>query len=265
MRDRGVVAAVCGALLVLGGCGHGEPTAAGVTSAEIDGWQLVGGETADGPLTPDERYPVTLDFEDGGIARGTAACDDYGMSVRWNGARVSFDHPSQTRTGCVDAGMTAIEGRFLAALAAVDEAVERSAETPVLSGRDVEPRFAAPPRVRVDQLVDRTWRPASPIDEHGTETAAVGDPLELRLDEQTLRADLGCRELDAAWLARTGAVVFTRSDTGGADLACDDVPTEQEQRVGAVVGDGCRAAVDDDRLNLTSTLGGERLSCRGAG
>lgn len=104
-------------------------------------WVLVSGTTADGELTLDEAFPVTLEAMDDGSVAGQSACNRYMGSVEVEGQAVQFSQMASTMMACEEPVM-ALEQAYLAALAAVESGAG-TGEALTLTGPDVELVFEA--------------------------------------------------------------------------------------------------------------------------
>lgn len=239
--------------LALTACGDGSEDLDTSSWPRPDGdWELVEGvPTVDG-------YPITLSI-DGPAVSGRAACNSYGGVAVVNGSAVSFGEIGQTAMGCEPAVMEA-EAAFLSALQAAEN-FRLSGDRLVLTGAPADLVFAPVQPVPTSEFIGTSWVLETLI-EGDTASSVAGDPATLLLAaDGTLTASTGCRTLTGRWLANGGAIIVPELS---ADGECPDDLWEQDSLVVTVVGDEFRAAVEGDRLTLTS-MGGDGLVYRAAG
>lgn len=235
---------------VLGGCSL-LPGARGDVPAELRGdWGLVEGRPDD--LAPLDDHPVTLTLEADRLG-GTAACNSYGAPVSWDGRAWRLEEGvSSTAMGC-EPEVQALEQAFLGAVAEVRH-VGLDGDHLVVSGDDFELRFEPLAGPDVEALTDRDWV-ATAVIRSGTRTevADLPAPITLRLDaDGRLRGSTGCRQLTGRWEASQDRVIVPELR---ADGECGADGRHLDDVVVAVVGDGFRPAVEDDRLTITDPGG----------
>jgi heat shock protein HslJ len=120
-----------------------------------------------------------------------------------------------------------------------------------LAGEGVElvfERLAPPPTAAI---VGTAWVLDSLISGDAVSSVA-GEPATLRLDaDGTFVGSTGCRGFGGRWIEANGEILFAdfTMDLRG----CPPELTGQDDHVVSVLGDGFRAAVDGQRLTLTST------------
>ena len=130
-------AAVLG--LTLAACA--EPSEPGASDPTLSDWTLQSG-TVDGaeiPIVAD--HPITLTFEDEGIA-GTSACNNYFGGFTIEGADISFTQMGSTQMACEPAEVMDSESMYLDAMSKVD-AFTATDDSLTLTGDGVELVFAA--------------------------------------------------------------------------------------------------------------------------
>jgi heat shock protein HslJ len=231
--------------LLAAACGSEDP--AGSPGSTPDGdWVLTGGiDLVDG-------FPITMSIE-GSEVSGRAACNSYSGTVTVDGARLTIGEIGATEMGCQPAVMAA-ESAFIAALLRV-VSFDRDGDRLTLSGPEIALSFEPVTPVPTAALIATTWVLDSLI-EGETVSTVGGDPATLVLAEDgTLTASTGCRTLTGTWLERGGVIVVP---TLSAEGECPDELWKQDSLVVTVIGDEFRAAVDGDRLTLTS-MGGDGL------
>lgn len=234
-----------GLALLAAACGSEDP--AGSPGSTLDGdWVLTGG------VALVDGFPITMSIEGDQIS-GRAACNSYFGKVTTDGSRLTIGELGATEMGCEPAVMDA-EAAFLAALLEVTT-FDRNGDRLTLSGSGIELSLEPVVPVPTASLIGTTWVLDTLI-EGATVSTAAGDPAILLLAEDgTLSASTGCRTLVGTWLERGGVVIVP---TLSAEGECPADLWEQDSQVVSVVGDEFRAAVDGDRLTLTS-MGGDGL------
>jgi heat shock protein HslJ len=205
-------------------------------------WGLISG--TDVPIVED--HPITLTFTGSDIG-GISACNHYGGRVSLDGGSFSIAELGMTDMACEPAVMAA-EAPYLAALQLVDGA-SRDGDELVLSGPDVELRYARLPDPPTAELVDHVWV---------LETLFVGDiaspaegeraTLEL-VSDGTFTGSTGCRSFSGQW-------VESGDQIDAPIMAMDEreCPAElqaQDSHVVSVIGDGFVPTIDGGLLTLT--------------
>jgi heat shock protein HslJ len=240
-------------LLTIAACGEGEVTPDVSSWPRPDGdWELVAGvATVDG-------YPITMSVN-GTEILGRAACNSYGGTIKVNGSAISVGEMGSTAMGCEPAVMAA-EAAFLTVLG-LAESFEYAEDGLVLSSPQGDLVFREAIPAPTAELVDTTWVLETLI-EGETASSAGGDPAALLLAaDGALSGTTGCRTLTGRWLENGGVIVVPEL---AADGECPDDLWKQDSLVVTVVGDEFRAAVDGDKLTLTS-MGGDGLVYRTEG
>jgi heat shock protein HslJ len=83
-------------------------------------------------------------------------------------------------------------------------------------------------------------------------SSVVGDPATLALaPDGSLTGGTGCRTFTGHWREANGEILF--NEFGMDEGECDPALAAQDNHVVGVLGDGFRAAVEGQRLTLTST------------
>lgn len=234
-------------VLVLAACGGGDLRT--VVGDDPDGeWALVSGTGPDGALPLIDDAPVTLRVGQGEVS-GRSACNHYFARVSVNGDRVRIKDVGGTDMGC-EPEVMAVEAAYLTVLTTVDR-VARDGDQLLFTGPRAELRFTAVPPVPTHLLVGSTWTLETLVtgEVASSVQSATGDPptLLLRADGG-LAATTGCRELHGRYEV-IGAEVVAVELTADGD--CPPGLTEQDDHVTAVLGDGFRAAVEQDVLTLS--------------
>lgn len=231
-------------------------------------WVLVDAQPAI-DVPPDARVTLKVDTDgDAWQVGGTAACNSYGGTVVTDGRAWRAEGYGQTEMACEEPRMT-VERAYLDALTAVDAWDRPSADELVLSGPEVELRFAALPPVPTAELTAATWVldgliAGTAADASVSSTVGGADDATLRLDpDGTMSASTGCRSFVGEWIENGDEVLLTslgqRDDSpnvaADGTTTCDDAVVAQEDHVLSVLGDGFRAEVDGQRLTLISRDG----------
>lgn len=248
MRPSSVLLALLVALAPAG-CGaapDGQEPAASPHGA----WQLVSGRGPEGALEPLDSHQVTLVVEEDQVG-GTAACNSYGGTARIHDERLELEELAQTDMACEPREVMSLERTYLDALVAADT-IRREGDVLLLTGPDVELRFAPVPPVPAEQLVGTDWELDTLVEGETASTPTAAAIL--RLDgDGTLAGTTGCRGFDGAYAVGADEVRVTRLELDG---ECAPELAAQDDLVVRVLGDGFRAEVEGDRLTLTARADG---------
>lgn len=251
------LAALCAALVACDTAGPIAPTPAGPVDATGD-WLLETG-TVDGvaiPIVAD--FPITFSVK-GAEVGGTAACNGYGARLEVADGQVRLGQLGATAMLCGEPdGVMRSEELFIRALEQV-RAARREADRLTLLGQTAELVFKLQAPLPVADIVGTDWILESVID-GDVETAAIGDPALLRLDEDgTFHGSTGCRPFTGTWIQAAGRLAATQINAEG------ECPGGLGGQDGAVVEglDGALPTIDGDRLTLTMQ-GGLQLIYRRA-
>lgn len=230
--------------LILSGCS----LLSGGASASLDGeWRLQVGTNQGQPVPIVAGSQITLKIK-GTQAGGSAACNLYGGTIQVSGSTVSISALSMTEMACQE-NLMASEAAYLAALPRVTTAA-RGGDSLVLSGPQVELRFALVPPLADAPLIGTVWVLESLIRGDAV-SSTVGDPasLELRADG-TLSATTGCRDISGRYAISGNQVQVTLDPY---DLfACAELLGGQDTHVLAVISSGFSIAIEGERLTLTA-------------
>lgn len=234
-------------------CGSAGTPPSGPSGEPFDpqgSWELTSGQ-ADGAAIPIvDDHPITLTIEGSEIG-GTSACNHYGGRLTITGGRLEISDLGMTMMGCEEPVMAA-EAAYTAALAAV-ESIGGDGDQLVLSGPNVELRFAALAPPPTAELVDTVWR-LETLFVGDVASSTMGEPatLELRSDG-TFSGSTGCRSFNGEWLEQGEQIVapsFAMDETEcPADLG------QQDDHVVSVIGDGFVPSVEGDLLTLVDPGG----------
>jgi heat shock protein HslJ len=210
----GVIIAV---LLVA--CGSTEPSTPVIegdgTAADHRGaWVLAHAEpTIDVP--GDARVTLTVTDDDGTWqVGGTAACNDYGGTVTTDGATWRAQGYGGTAMDCDEPRMAA-ERTYLDTLQRVDTRTRPSPDQLVLTGPDLELRFAALSPGPLAELTGTTWAldplvTGTGADATVTSTAPGAGAATLRFEpDGTMEATTGCRSFSGGWVETGDEILLT--------------------------------------------------------
>jgi heat shock protein HslJ len=195
-----------------------------------------------------DGHPITLTITEGG-ASGTAACNRYGSEVSMTGSQITFREIASTAMACTPDEVMDLEMLYLEALPGVEE-FSNTVDSLTLTGSGVELIFVALPPVPIAELTGKVWVLESLIDGDSVSNA-VGERATLELyTDGSMLGSTGCRGLHGSYTMDGAEVVMTEMAAEG---DCPEDLAEQDSHVVTVLGDGFRAAVEDDALTLTST------------
>lgn len=229
-------------VLLLSGCS----LLNGGASASLDGeWLLQAGtnQGAPVPIVPGSRITLKIDGQQAG---GSAACNLYGGTIEVNGSAISISALSMTEMACQE-NLMASEAAYLAALPRVTTAA-RSGSSLVLSGPQVELRFALVPPVTDANLVGTTWILDSLITGEAV-SSTVGERVTLQLrGDGSVSASTGCRDVTGSYTVSDGQVEITLDPY---DLiGCAAEVGAQDAHILNVLSSAFSIDIDGDRLTL---------------
>ena len=220
----------------------------GGTPLAVDGeWQLQSG-TNQGqaiPIVPGGHPTLKLD---GPRVGGSAGCNIYGGMITLDESKVTISALSMTEMAC-DEDRMASEAAYLAALPRVTSA-ERSGDTLVLNGPQVELRYVLVPPVADASLVGTTWILESLISGDAV-SSTIGGRVTLELgDDGRIAASTGCRSVTGRYEVTDGRVQVTLDPY---DLiGCAAELGQQDQHILDVLSHGFGTGIDGDQLTLTA-------------
>jgi heat shock protein HslJ len=228
-------------VLLLSGCS----LLSGGRSDSLDGEWLLQAGTNQGAAVPIVAGgKITLKI-DGQQAGGSAACNLYGGTIKVSGSSISISALSMTEMACQE-NLMASEAAYLAALPRVTT-VARSGSSLVLSGPQVELRFALVPPVANANLVGTSWILDSLISGDAV-SSTVGERVALRLSNGRLSASTGCRDVTGSYTVSDGQVQVTLDpyDT----IGCAEQVGAQDAHILSVLASAFSVDIDGDRLTL---------------
>ena len=231
-------------MLVLTGCS----IVSGGATASLDGeWQLRDGTNQGQPIPIVAGSRITLKV-DGTQVGGSAACNIYGGTIEIHGSSVVISALSMTEMACEEDRM-ASEAAYLAALPRTTT-VERNGDSLVLTGPELELRFALVAPVADANLIGSTWILDSLISGE-VASSTVGERVTLELNgDGTISASTGCRDVTGRYTLTEGRVQVTLDpyDT----IGCAAEIGSQDTHILKVLSAGFGVAIDGERLTVTA-------------
>jgi heat shock protein HslJ len=219
----------------------------GGTPLAVDGEWLLQSGTNQGqaiPIAPGSRVTLKIDGDQVG---GSSACNIYGGTIALDGSRVTISALSMTEMACQEDRM-ATEAAYLAALPRVTGA-ERSGDVLVLSGPQVELRYALVPPVADADLVGTRWILESLISADVASSTVTEATLRFA-DDGKVSLSTGCRDLTGSYTV-SGAEVQVTLDPY--DLyACTGPLGDQDSHVLEVIATRFDFVIDGETLTLTA-------------
>jgi heat shock protein HslJ len=229
--------------LLLSGCS----LLSGGASASLDGEWLLQAGTNQGqalPIVAGSRITLKID----GAQVGGSACNHYGGSIQVSASSISISALSMTEMACQEPLMSA-ESAYLAALPRVTTAA-RNGNSLVLTGPQVELRFAIIPPVANANLVGTTWVLESLITSEAA-SSTLGERVTLEFSgDGRIAASTGCRSVTGSYESDEGQVQVTLDpfDT----IGCAQGVGAQDAHILEVLSNGFRIAIEGDRLTVTA-------------
>jgi heat shock protein HslJ len=221
----------------------------GGAPASLDGeWRLTAGTNQGQPIPIVAGSKVTLTI-DGSQVGGTAACNSFGGKIEIHGSSIVLSELFQTEMACLDDRLMASEAAYMAALSLVTTAA-RTGDTLVLTGPQVELRFASVPPVANANLVGTVWVLDSVISGEAV-SSTVGGRATMQLNaDGTFATSTGCREITGRYTISGNQLQATIDpyDT----IACANPVGEQDVHVLKVLSNGFSATIDGNSLTLSA-------------
>ncbi|TBN57231.1 META domain-containing protein [Glaciihabitans arcticus] len=246
------------ALVALTGCATATPSApetadsTAPTASVLDGeWRLVSATDAKGKVDLGTSITtITLTGEETG---GQAPCNVYRATVEIGaGHDVVITPGATTKVACTDAALTAVETRYLAALALVirTDVVENQL---VLSNEDekIALTYAAAPAVDETALVGINWQLESLLAGVGDEavpTSATGGSI--LFTESDFEARGTCSVITGSWTVAGGLLLLT--DVANDLSACGKPLPAGEKVLANTLSTRPTVIIDDVALTLSS-------------
>lgn len=232
-------------MLLLSGCS----LLSGGTTTSLDGDWLLQAGTNHGVAIPTVAGSRVTFQVDGTKIGGSAACNSYGGKIEVSGSSIAVSELIQTEMACLDNRLMALESAYLAALPRVTTA-ERSGNSLLLTGPEVEMRFTLVPPVANANLVGTTWILESLISGEAV-SSTVGERVTLQLSgDGRLAASTGCRDVTGSYSVAGGQMQVTLDpyDT----IGCAAELGDQDAHILDVLSHGFGVSIDGDRLTLTA-------------
>jgi len=247
MRRALVLIATLG--LTLGACaeGDGAPADPPTSDPTASAWELESGSLDGGTIPILDSHPITLSFTEDG-AGGTAACNGYGGSYTISGNDLTLSDIFQTEMACMPEETMESEQKYLEALGRV-ATFTMTDVTLTLVGEGVELDYVLLPPVPTSGLTGTVWVLDGLVGGDAVSSVA-GERATLELfSDGSLLGSTGCRGFHGSYTI-SGAEV-TLADFA-AEGECPAELQQQDSQVVTVLGDGFRATVDGQTLNLTT-------------
>lgn len=242
--------AVALTLVACGSAGTPPTSPSGEPFEPQGSWELTSGHAGGVDIPIVDDHPITLTIEGSEIG-GTAACNSYGGRLTVTGGRLEIRDLGMTAMGCEEPVLAA-ESAYTAALTAVESIGGDGGEL-VLSGPDVELRFAALAPPPTAELVDTVWV-LETLFVGDVASSTLGQPATLELhSDGTFIGSTGCRSFSGDWRERGEQIVAPSFAMDGPDCPAD--LSQQDGHVVSVIGDGFVASVVEDLLTLTDPGG----------
>jgi heat shock protein HslJ len=170
----------------------------------------------------------------------------YGGTIKVRGSSISISALSMTEMACQEKLM-ASEAAYLAALPRVTT-VDRSVSSLVLSGPQVELRFALVPPVANANLVGTAWILDSLISGDAV-SSTVGERVALQLSgDGRLSASTGCRDVTGSYTVSDGQVEVTLDPYDA--IGCAGELGAQDAHILDVLSGAFSIDINGDRLTL---------------
>ena len=249
-----MVATIAVTGLLLAACGAAR---VGTEASSMDGaWQLESGTLDGAPVPIEPGHRITFVAAGSGFS-GTAACNGYGGLFAVEAWALSVEQLNITEMLCHPTEVMASEAAYIFAIQRVDLAAV-DGDVLVLTGPEVELRFASLPPVPKQALIGTAWVLNALIDRDSV-TTVQGENLTLELNEDgTLTALTGCRILTGTYVVVGDEI---KTPELGAEGECTAELATQDSRVVTVFEGGFTVEIDANSLTLTAS-GNEGLLYR---
>lgn len=211
-------------------------------------WVLTAGEVDGAPLTLLETHAVTLVRTDDGIG-GTAACNNYGGAVTFDGSTVTVGDLFRTEMACEPPAAMDLESAYLAALVRVDTvAVDGAGLT--LSGDGVTLTYAARAPEPDAALLGTTWMLDTIIEGEAASTPVAGADASMIIDaDGAISGTTGCNRFMGD--VGIGDDSFGPAELASTRMACPPDVMAQEATVLRVLSGGPSWSIEGPLLTLT--------------
>ncbi len=231
-------------MLALTGCS----IFSGGATLSLDGeWQLREGTNQGQPIPIVAGSRITLKV-DGTPIGGSAACNLYGGTIEVHGSSVVISALAMTELACQE-DLMASEAAYLAALPCTTT-VARNGDNLVLTGPELELRFALVAPVADANLIGTTWILESLISGE-VSSSTLGERVTLELNgDGAMSASTGCREVTGRYTISEGQVQVTLDPYEA--IGCAAELGAQDAHILDVLSDGFGVSMDGERLTVTA-------------
>jgi len=229
----------------LAACGEEQPPGAdpfGTTT-----WQLTSGTVDGTALGLLGGHPITFRVDNGQVG-GTSACNSYGGAIIIENGVIVLGPVHMTEMWCGDETVMDLEAAYLAALARITGAA-LDADDLVLTGTDVELRFAAQPEEPDAALIGPTWTLDTIIEGEVASTPAAPATLVFAADG-TVSGSTGCNSLFGDYDAIAGF-----GPLGTTKMACEESIMAQEFLVTSILGPNATLTIEGSLLTIADLEG----------
>lgn len=259
MRRFGTAVGVALVLSACGPQGSGAPPGAAAPVGNVDGeWRLTEGRSPSGAIPVPSKVTLTIK---GAEISGTAACNGYSGNATIEGTSFTTAGVGRTEMGCPGKRMVA-EDRYAEALTAANT-IMRNGDRLVLTGPDVDLRFALVPPPEPVSLENTTWHLGGLVYGRGP-SGMVSDnvPATLTLrDDGTLTGSTGCRKMTGQW-EQSGGVYRTTGLTASGPFRCPEHRHDQDAHVLDVLDGEFTVKLDVRAMEVAQTHGENALDYR---
>ncbi len=251
-----LVSLLAALLLALVACGEEQPPGADPFGAGE--WRLISATVDGAAVVLIATYPVTLRVTDGQVG-GTAACNSYGGPIAVVAGVVTIGPDLfQTEMYCLDETVMDLEAAYMAALARID-AVAFDGGDLVLTGPDVELRFAAIPPTPDAALIGTNWTLETITAGESASTPAAPSTLVFAADG-TVAGSTGCNSLFGDYGADSGFGTI-----GTTKIACENSIMAQEAVILQILGPEATLTITGSQLTIADLEGNTLVYRAGEG
>jgi hypothetical protein len=252
-----LVIAACA--LALGGCAIA-PATDGAPDPGLRGqWVLAGGTDTFGTLNLLGQH-ITLTVSKSSVSTGRSSCSNYTATIYGSPRQLWITPTAPATYTCATADQNVLQLEYLGDL----QRVRQSVVTPgslILTAQGVELRFVRATPLRVNDLLNKTWRLATSatINLHSpfAFSPETGGSLQF-LEPDVIEARTQCLSLSADY-RQVGDELVTNDVRLFASLPCDGTGTQAAADFTRVFENGFTFALTRNSLALTSSRAGVAL------